>query len=196
MDRADLVFSIVCDSNVGKIFKKEEVAALMLVSKDCVGCELLKDSICVYKARYLLEQLHSKTISLVFAKNKGETQKVEQLEQTEKEILQSALEVQDFFIMGLMADYKEKVYDSKTDAYFSSTDDAMMCEYKRIVNTVVGDDDAVYNHIHDPNHPIFQDGNKHYYCFYEEYEINEASIFDVYYDEEDEYIDGDYDIFD
>ena len=171
MDQSDLVLSIVCDIATPSIpYTKEEIGTLMLVSKTCVNCQLTKDSVDVLKAQYFLEELNSNAISLAFAKNKEDTEKIVQLKTKKTEILDTIFneegQLLDYFTMGLMATYKEMIYDSKHDCFFRDIEYAIMFEYDCIIDKYFGGEQAVYDHIHKPMHPMFQYTDMYYYSFY------------------------------
>lgn len=194
MDRLDLIFGIVCDvAEPSTIFTKEEVGTLMLVCKSCADCTLAKHVAVVHKATYLLDQLHSNTISLAFAKRKSETEKYDSLETKEEDIIKEVFQdkkLLEHFTMGLMAEYKELIYDGKHDMYFSYQDRDVLDEYELIVETYFGGENAVYEHEHDPEHSMFQvKSTGSYYSFYYEYEIYGYCILD-YDDIPDPTLDG------
>jgi hypothetical protein len=191
MDRSDLVLQIVCSCAPNDAFyTKEEVSKLMLVSKACIDIPILKDSQDIYKAKYLLDELNYNTITLAIARDKKEKElkalkRLKRLEKKEKKILQQVLEqgtemLRDCFTVGLMAVYKEQIYDNKTDYYFTHTDRAVLYEYERIVNANFGGEQAVYEHHHNPRHCMFQDDKNHHhqYAFYYDHESYGSSVLD------------------
>ena len=192
----DLVFSIVCDIAPVTFNKKEELATLMLVCKDCMKSKIVQNSMHIHKARYFLDELHNNTIALVVAIKNGDI--TDTMKIKEQEIMGQATatsDIQDCFNMGLMAQYKEMIYECINDPYFRNIDHDIMKEYERIV----GSKDAVYNHIHDPEHHMFDDGNAHNYSFYYYCEMYGYSVLDLKNedpfdneDEDDEEEDEDY----
>ena len=175
MDQADLVFNIVCDVVApSSIYTKNEVAMIMLVNKCSVGSKLLHNSSIVHKAKYLLQLLRKNTKSLVLCKEKKDTEKTKRMEKVQKKILDSVFAdslLLDFFTMGLISEYKEQMYKNKTDYYFTYEDRITMYEYELIIDKYFGGEQKVFEHIHDPNNPIFHDTNKYNYTFYYYHEI-------------------------
>lgn len=171
MEGNELIFSIVCDT-APVFYSKEELSILLLVSKECANSQTVKKSICLWKARYLIDQLYENTISLVCETNK------EEYERREKNIL-IQVDASDFmhncFNMKLISGYKEMAYNEINDPYFSNIDYDIMKQYERII----GSEETVRSHMHDPEHPVFDDGEPHHFSFYYSCEMYGYSVMDL-----------------
>lgn len=133
------------------------------------------------------EELDSAIISLTFAKNKNDTQKIETSLSKIEDILSKVHnhcepEMADGFTQLLMAEYKERVYESIFHMHFDKIDYDILCEYDDLITSRPHLYDP-YNHIHDPSHFIFVD--KRFYSFYEMFEVNDLKILDKWNENSD-----------
>jgi hypothetical protein len=125
------------------------------------------------------DEFDKNTISLFFAKNKNDTALKKQYKENEELLMEKIIKtenIRDIFEKLLIAEYKEKVYESINFPYFEYAEMLHMEEYKRIILEYYGEN-TLWEHEHDPTHFMFDDG-KHFYMFYEMVEVNGDYILD------------------
>jgi hypothetical protein len=111
-------------------------------------------------------------------KNKEPENQLEHKQKEEKMMEEiKASPIATLFTMLLIAEFKELVYESIFFPHFDQYDNDRMCGLERVIKTYYGDD-VLENHIHDPEHFLFNDG-RHHYMFYERYEAHGTKILDV-----------------
>lgn len=125
------------------------------------------------------DEFDNNTISLFFAKNKNDTALIKQYKENEEHLMDKIIKtenISDIFEKLLIAEYKEKVYESINFPHFEYAEMLHMEEYKRIILEYYGEN-TLWEHEHDPTHFMFNDG-KHFYMFYEMVEVNGDYILD------------------
>jgi hypothetical protein len=125
------------------------------------------------------DEFDKNTISLFFAKNKNDTALIKQYKETEEHLMDKIIKtdnIRDIFEKLLIAEYKERVYESINFPHFEYTEMLHMEEYKRIIIEYYGEN-TLWEHEHDPTHFMFNDG-KHFYMFYEMVEVYGDYILD------------------
>ena len=103
-------------------------------------------------------------VSLVFAKNKGDTEKQKECELAERKMINALLDGQveqyNLFMMLFITEYKELTYWSICDIHFEKIESDILKEYARIIRKNCVWDCMSKNHKHNPNHAMFV--GKHY----------------------------------
>jgi hypothetical protein len=138
----------------------------------------------------MFSKLSDNIISLVFAKNKGDTEKQKLCELTERKIintmLDGAVDEYNCFMMLFIAEYKELTYWSICDIYFEKIESDILAEYTRIFSKNCIWDCMSKSHKHDPNHIMLV--GKHYQFYdvleYKGYNIltmTEDEVYDALY---------------
>lgn len=125
------------------------------------------------------DEFDKNTISLFFAKNKNDTGLIKQYKEKEEQMMDKIIKnenIRDIFEKLLIAEYKEKVYESINFPHFEYAEMLHMEEYKRIILEYYGEN-TLWEHEHEPAHFMFNDG-KHFYMFYEMVEVNGGYILD------------------
>ena len=138
-------------------------------------------------AEKLYNDLDNTITSLVFAKNKGNAEKISACQNKIEEIFQtvydSSVEVIECFFKLTIAEYKEKIYWSIFDCEFEKIDADILDEYDNIFESDDDLYDMLYNHTHDPTHYMFDLKNP-FYMFHEMVEKNGEFILDLRDDDE------------
>lgn len=132
----------------------------------------------VKKCKDLYNRIDKNTISLVFAQNKGDIDKISECNEIEKSLIMTALkcDVAEYFKMFFIAEYKEKIYESMFDPFFRKMELDILCEIERIVQSMYTYKD-IYNYIFDHENFLFKG---RFYSFYEFVECKGANIMDQY----------------
>jgi len=128
----------------------------------------------ILKARDLVYELYDNTVQLILAKRASDESKINGAVEKEKIILEAARCVKEPFDMLLISGYKEMIFNSIDNVLFNTLEYELMKEYERII----GDEEIVRAHEHDPDHPVFDDDLPHNFNFYYEWEVYGNSILD------------------
>lgn len=130
--------------------------------------------------------IESNMVSIVFAHD--ESKKSDFLNKEEKMMRDiMASPYADTFQLLLLAEYKERVYESIYYPHMDKADFDMMSELERLVLKYYGQQ-KLDDHEHDPQHAMFNDG-KHFYMFYEMVESKGKKILKVADEQYDDYCD-------
>lgn len=115
----------------------------------------------------MFQKLESNIISMVFAKNKNDVEKLRELERTERQIINAVLdgpvEGYHFFMTLLIAEYKERTYWSLFDAHYEQIECDILAEYSRIFNKNCIWDSMAKSMKHDPTHIMLAGKSYHFY---------------------------------
>jgi hypothetical protein len=118
-------------------------------------------------AQEMFQKFESNIISLAFAKNNNDVEKIRELELTEHKIINTLLDgpVQDynFFMTLFIAEYKDHTYWSLFDAHYEQIECDILAEYSRIFSKNCIWDCMAKSHKHDPNHIMFVGKSYHFY---------------------------------
>jgi hypothetical protein len=100
----------------------------------------------------------------------------------EKDLMYEALNnpLADYIKMFLIAEYKEKVYESMFSPYFKKMDEDVLNELERIIHSMYTYED-IYNYQHVPLHFLFADK---FYSFFEYIESKGVNLLDPHNDTE------------
>lgn len=128
------------------------------------------------KCQQRFDTIQNNSISLVFAKSKGDQQAIEMYTKKEKELVLEALKCEeaDYFKMFFIAEYKEQVYECMFDPCFERIEQDVFNELERIIERMYTYED-IYNYALDTNHFLFK--NK-FYSFHEFVEAKGTNILD------------------
>ena len=131
------------------------------------------------KAKDVFERFEKLTTAYVFAKNKNDTDKMDECNVKEAELLNmlETDEEYDAFDTLFLAEYKELMFDSIHDPTFLSVDYDIFKEYHNFAMRNF-DEDYLYDTKHDPTHFVFE-GNTKWYSFYHMVEADGKNIFDM-----------------
>jgi hypothetical protein len=118
-------------------------------------------------AEEMFQKFESNAISMVFAKNNNDIEKLRELERTERKIINTLLDgpVEDynFFMTLFIAEYKERTYWSYFDVHYDQIECAILAEYSRIFSRNCIWDSMAKSRMHDPNHIMFVGKSYHFY---------------------------------
>jgi len=118
-------------------------------------------------AEEMFQKLENNIISMAFAKNKNDTNKIKELELTERKLINALLdgpvENYNFFMALFIAEYKERTYWSFFDIHCEQIEYDILAEYSRIFSKNMIWDCMAKSHKHDPNHIMNKGKSYHFY---------------------------------
>jgi hypothetical protein len=144
---------------------------------------------CKTYAEQMYQKFESNIISMVFAENKNDVEKLKQCQAAEREMINTLLaapvEKYNCFMTLLIAEYKERTYWSICDAHCDSDyriECDILSEYTRIFSKNCIWDCMAKSQKHDPTHIMFAGKHYHFYDMLEEkgYNILTMSEEEVY----------------
>jgi len=119
------------------------------------------------RAEEMFQKLENNIISIVFAKENNNVEKIKTLEHTKRELINNLLdgsvEVYNFFMALFIAEYKERTYWSYFDVHSEQIECDILAEYSRIFIKNRVWDCMAKSLKHDPNHIMFQGKSYHFY---------------------------------
>ena len=198
MNQSELVFSLIFDNEDAlKTISKQQIGILCCTTKLAMSNNNIMQLRNKYMALDMYDSVLNKINEALFtlynggsaitvAKYKDLCNEAHNLMTDIYDFCCYNADVKDCLEMYIMAEYKETTYNimySYRDNRYRHFHDMLSQVFIHNMHTSVCDD--VYNHIHDPNHYVF-DGKK--YKFYEEVEKQGNSVLEIH----DEYFNCDF----
>lgn len=173
----ELVLSIVfANTTCFENLTKEQTKMLMFTCKDAQLNENVEKMRIKYKATHIHDTLKDLLYLRVSAEFKGDQVKMNEIDTKINELLYDDIyegdcELADAFSKLMMAEYKERIFDSFYDPSADNFIDKKMLE---AYDKIIMDDECFYdpyNHYHNPTHYMFTgDGSQYEYSFHELFE--------------------------
>jgi hypothetical protein len=118
-------------------------------------------------AEQMFQKFESNIISMVFAKNSKDVEKLREFERTERKIINTLLDGSvldyNFFMTLFIAEYKERTYWAYFDAHYEQIECDILAEFSRIFSKNCIWDSMAKTHKHDANHIMLVGKSYHFY---------------------------------
>lgn len=197
MDRIDLVVSLVFDNDeTFKNLTKMDLMKTVLTSKQYKSNKNIMRQIDINYIKYnvykLFEIFDENIKNMGLSKDRRNIENytiyMNNIDIISNIIQKECIEFQHCFIDLVIAEYKEYVYEN----FYGKNFDGIQCIYMKTYKEFLISNDLLYDHVHDPNHYMYQDTNR-LYMFYEkiekfdDYKIKEENYYRYVYDSYDDY---------